>query len=131
MVIFSNILDRVQPYLEVDNVVLVKGNVEVRGGTVKVIAKEISPMWKVREQMVSEVVLKVNLDEVMPEELHEFKSFCEQSPGNCKLYFDVDAPELRGQERLRSRSYVVEPTAEFMKGAQRIFGADNIALKGN
>jgi DNA polymerase-3 subunit alpha len=131
MVIFSNILDRVQPYLEVDNVILVKGNVEVRGGTVKVIAKEINPMWKVREQMVSEVVLKVNVDEVMPGELREFKSLCERSPGNCKLYFDVDAPELRGQERLRSRSYVIEPTAEFMKGAQRLFGADNIALKGN
>jgi DNA polymerase-3 subunit alpha len=131
MVIFSNILDRVQPYLEVDNVILVKGNVEVRGGNVKVIAKEINPMWKVREQMVNEVVLKVNLDEVMPGELREFKSLCERSPGNCKLYFDVDAPELRGQERLRSRSYVVEPTQEFMKGAQRIFGADNIALKGN
>ncbi|PSQ95906.1 MAG: DNA polymerase III subunit alpha [Bacteroidetes bacterium SW_9_63_38] len=131
MVIFSNILDRVQPYLKVDKVVLVKGNVEVRGGTVNVIAKEINPMWKVREQMVSEVVLTVNLDEVMPRELQEFQSFCERSPGNCKLYFDVDAPELRGQERLRSRAYVVEPTAEFMKGAQRIFGTDNIALKGN
>ena len=130
MVVFSNILDRIQPYLEVDNVVLVKGNVEVRGGTVKVIAKEVSPMWKVREQMVQEVVLTVNLDEVMPDELREFQSFCERSVGNCTLYFDVDAPELRGQERLRSRSYVVEPTAEFMKGAQRIFGRDNIALKG-
>jgi len=130
MVIFSNILDRIQPYLEVDNVVLVKGNVEVRGGTVKVIAKEVNPMWKVREQMVSEVVLTVNLDEVMPEELREFRTLCERSVGNCTLYFDVDAPELRGRERLRSRSFVVEPTAEFMKGARRIFGADNIALKG-
>jgi DNA polymerase-3 subunit alpha len=87
-------------------------------------------MWKVREQMVSEVVLTVNLDEVQPQALQEFQSFCERSPGNCKLYFDVDAPELRGQERLRSRTYVVEPTQEFMKGAQRIFGTDNIALKG-
>ncbi len=131
MVCFSNILDRIQPYLEVDNVVLVKGNVEVRGGNVKVIAKDVNPMWKVREQMVQEVVLTVNLDEVMPDELREFKTLCERSAGNCKLYFDVDAPELRGQERLRSRAYVVEPTAEFMKGAQRIFGTDNIALKGN
>ena len=131
MVCFANILDRIQPYLEVDNVVLVEGNVEVRGGNVKVIAKDVRPMWKVREQMVQEVVLKVNLDEVMPEELREFQSFCARSAGNCKLYFDVDAPELKGRERLRSRSYVIEPTAEFMKGAQRIFGADNIALKGN
>lgn len=130
MVCFSSVLDRIQPYLEVDNVVLVKGNVEVRGGTVKVIAKDVIPMWKVREQMVQEVVLHVDLDQVMPKELQEFKSLCERTTGNCTLYFDVDAPELRGRERLRSRSYVIEPTAEFMKGAQRIFGADNIALKG-
>jgi DNA polymerase-3 subunit alpha len=87
-------------------------------------------MWKVREQMVQEVVLTVNLDEVMPAELQEFQTLCERSVGNCKLYFDVDAPELRGQERLRSRSYVIEPTQEFMKGAQRIFGTKNIALRG-
>ncbi len=131
MVIFSSILDRVQPYLEVDNVVLAKGNVEVRGGTVKVLAKDLTPMWKVREQMVSEVILTVDLDQVMPDELQTFRQLCERTEGNCTLYFDVDAPELRGQERLRSRAYVVEPTAEFMRGAQRIFGPDNIALKGN
>jgi DNA polymerase-3 subunit alpha len=131
MVVFSSILDRVQPYLEVDKVVLAKGNVEVRGGTVKVLAKDITPMWKVREQMVSEVVLTVDLEQVMPDELQTFQQLCEQTDGNCTLYFDVDAPELRGQERLRSRAYVIEPTAEFMRGAQRIFGPDNIALKGN
>jgi len=131
MVCFSNILDRIQPYLEVDNVVLAKGNVEVRGGTVKVIAKDVTPMWKVREQMVQEVVLRVDLDEVLADELHELKVLCERSTGNCTLYFDVDAPELRGRERLRSRAYVIEPTAEFMKGAQRILGTDNIALKGD
>ena len=130
MVVFSSILDRVQPYLEVDNVVLAKGNVEVRGGTVKVLTKDISPMWKVREQMVDEVVLTVDLEQVMPDELRSFRQLCERIDGNCTLYFDVDAPELRGQERLRSRAYVVEPTAEFMRGAQRLFGADNIALKG-
>jgi DNA polymerase-3 subunit alpha len=67
----------------------------------------------------------------MPDELQTFRQLCERTDGNCTLYFDVDAPELRGQERLRSRAYVIEPTAEFMRGAQRIFGADNIALKGN
>ena len=130
MVIFSSILDRVQPYLQVDNVVLAKGNVEVRGGTVKVLAKDISPMWKVREQMVDEVVLTVDLEQVVPEALRTFQQLCEHTDGTCTLYFDVEAPQLRGQERLRSRAYVVEPTAEFMRHAQRLFGADSISLKG-
>jgi DNA polymerase-3 subunit alpha len=130
MVIFSSILDRVQPYLQVDKVVLAKGNVEVRGGTVKVLAKDISPMWKVREQMVDEVVLTVDLQQVLPKELRTFRQLCERTDGTCTLYFDVDAPQLRSQERLRSRAYVVEPTAEFMRHAQRLFGADSISLKG-
>jgi DNA polymerase-3 subunit alpha len=131
MVIFSTVLDRINQYLEVDEVVLVKGNVEVRGGAVKVIAKDITPMWKVREQMVQEVVLTVDLQQMMADQLDEFKMLCENNPGNCKLYFDVRAPEISGRERLRSRQFVIEPTAEFMRGARRIFGADNIALKGN
>jgi len=131
MVIFSTVLDRINQYLEVDNVVLVKGNVEVRGGAVKVIAKDIHPMWKVREQMVQEVVLKVELEQIIADQLDEFRMLCENNPGNCKLYFDVHAPEISGRERLRSRQFVIEPTADFMRGAQRIFGPDNISLKGN
>jgi DNA polymerase-3 subunit alpha len=131
MVVFSSILDRVQPYLQEDKVVLAKGNVEIRGGAVKVLAKEITPMWKVREQMVQEVVLRLDLEQVNLGEMQDLKALCEENPGNCTLYFDVDAPELSGPERLRSRGYVIEPTASFMKGAQRIVGTDNIALKGN
>jgi len=131
MVIFSNVLDRVNQYLDVDEVLLVKGNVEVRGGAVKVIAKEITPMWKVREQMVQEVVLTVELEQIFADQLDEFKILCENNPGNCTLYFDVHAPEINGRERLRSRQFVIEPTAEFMRGARRIFGPDNISLKGN
>ena len=131
MVIFSTVLDQVSQYLEVDEVLLVEGNVEVRGGAVKVIAKRITPMWKVREQMVQEVVLTVDLEQLFADQLDAFRILCENNPGNCTLYFDVHAPEINGRERLRSRQFVIEPTAEFMRGARRIFGPDNISLKGN
>jgi DNA polymerase-3 subunit alpha len=131
MVCFSSVLDRIQPYLEVDKVVLVKGNVEVRGGTVKVIAKEVTPMWKVREQMVKEVAVRLDLQQVTPDDLMAFRGLCERNRGSCKLFFDVEAPEIRGRQRMRARTFVIEPTAEFMRGAQRLFGEDAISLKGN
>ena len=129
IVCFANVLDRVQPYLQVDEVVLVKGNVEVRGGTVKVIAKDILPMWKVRDQMVQSMVLTVNPDRIQPNHLQRFKSLCEEHPGHCKLYFDVDAGN-GPKQRVRSRRMVVDPTADFMKETRRLFGLDNIALQG-
>ena len=131
LVCFSTVLDRIGQYLEVDAVVLVKGNVEMRGGQVKVLVKDIYPMWKVREQKVEEVILTVDAEQVVPGAVLQLKSLCERSRGNCKLYFDLKAPELAGPERLRSRSYVIEPTSEFMKGAQQLVGAENIRLKGS
>ena len=131
LVVFSSVFDRIQAYLDVDEVVLVKGRVQVRGGTVKVIVQDVHPMWKVREQMVDEVVLNINLNTTLPEHMQKLQRLCERNRGNCTLYFDVQAPELPTRERLRSRKYVIEPTAEFMKGAQRLFGEDSVALKGN
>ncbi|NBB72924.1 MAG: DNA polymerase III subunit alpha [Bacteroidetes bacterium] len=129
LVCFANVLDRIQAYLEVDEVVLVRGNVEVRGGVVKVIVKDVFPMWKVRDQMVQSMVLTVNPDRIQPDHLQQFKSLCEEHPGHCKLYFDVDAGN-GPKQRVRSRKMVVDPTADFMKETQRLFGLDNIMLQG-
>jgi len=129
LVCFANVLDRIQAYLEVDAVVLVRGNVEVRGGVVKIIVKDVFPMWKVRDQMVQSMVLTVNPDRIESEHLQRFKSLCQEHPGHCKLYFDVDAGN-GPKQRVRSRKMVVDPTAEFMKETQRLFGLDNIMLQG-
>ena len=129
LVCFANVLDRIQAYLEVDAVVLVRGNVEVRGGVVKIIVKDVFPMWKVRDQMVQSMVLTVNPDRIESDHLQRFKSLCQEHPGHCKLYFDVDAGN-GPKQRVRSRKMVVDPTAEFMKETQRLFGLDNIMLQG-
>jgi DNA polymerase-3 subunit alpha len=88
-------------------------------------------MWKVREQKVEEVILTVDAETMVPEELLQLKALCENNRGHCKLYFDLKAPELTGPERLRSRSFVIEPTSEFMKGAQQLVGPENIRLTGS
>jgi DNA polymerase-3 subunit alpha len=128
LVCFANVLDRIQAYLEVDEVVLVRGSVEVRGGTVKVIVKDVFPMWKVRDQLVQSMVLTVDPAQTQKEDLQRFKLLCEEHPGHCKLYFDIAAGGPK--QRVRSRTMVVDPSAEFMKGTQRLFGLDNIALQG-
>jgi DNA polymerase-3 subunit alpha len=131
LVCFASVLDRIQPYLNVDDVVLVKGNAEVRGTSVSVIVQEVFPMWKVRERLVNEVVLSVDADMLDRPTLSRLRDLCTEHSGNCTLYFDVHAPELRGPERLRSRKFVVEPTSGFMRGVKQLFGNDAVTLKGN
>ena len=130
LVCFANVLERVQSYLEVDEVVLVEGNVELRGGETSVIVKDVKPMWKVREQMVRSIVVSVDAPHVDEEQLRELKALCGEHAGSCKLYFDIDAPDLPQPQRVRSRNAVVEPTPELLKGMKRIFGPRNVALRG-
>ena len=130
LVCFSSVIDRIQPYLKVDNVVLVKGNAEMQGTSVSVVVKEIFPMWKVRERLVNEVILDVDAPALDRPTLNRLRDLCNEHRGNCTLFFDVNAPELNHSERLRSRKFVVEPTAEFMRGVKQLLGPDAVTLKG-
>ncbi len=131
VVCFSNVYDKVQHYLKVDDVVMVHGEVELRGGSVKIIGRDVLPMWKVREQLVKAIVLRVESGRVDEEDILKLRSLCEENRGNCKLYFDLDLPETPvGTQRVRSRSFVVEPTPELMSGMVRLFGRDNVILQG-
>jgi DNA polymerase-3 subunit alpha len=131
IVCFSSILDRVQAYLEVDKVIMVRGETEVRGGDVKILAREIWPMWKVREQLVKAIVLRIHADAVHLDALDHLQRLCDENRGHCKLYFDLVDPDLpTGRQRIRSRSYVVDPTPELMRGVTRLFGRDNVLLEG-
>ncbi|MGI9173995.1 MAG: DNA polymerase III subunit alpha, partial [Rhodothermales bacterium] len=134
VVLFSSQFDKLQQYLNVDEVVLVRGNVEVRGGDVKIITQDIMPMWKVREQLVKSIVLRISLEQSTTEEaekLTRLRDLCDLHRGHCKLYFDLQAPDLPGgKQRIRSRSFVVDPTAELMQGITRLFGREAMYLEG-
>ena len=130
LVIFSSVLERVMPYLEVDAVVLVEGQVEVRGGSVKVLVDELWPMWKVRDELVEALVVQLDLEQVRPEQLDRFHALCREHAGRCKLYFDLLSPELPGgRQRLLSRRCLVELNDTLMQQTLRLFGAEAIRLE--
>ncbi|RMF57049.1 MAG: DNA polymerase III subunit alpha, partial [Bacteroidetes bacterium] len=128
---FASQFDRLRPYLQVDEVVLVRGSVETRGGSVKIILDDVMPMWKVREQLVKAIVLRLDLDQTPPETLDRLHTLCEEyRGGSCKLYFEVTADDLPTPQRLRSRKYVLDPAQELFQGLHRLFGRDGLVLEG-
>jgi DNA polymerase III subunit alpha len=129
LICFSSTFDKVQNYLNVDEIVLVRGETEVRGG-VKVIVQDILPMWKVREQMVKTITVGVDIERIAKTDLDVFREVCEANRGQCRLYFDVQSPNLDQPARLHARRFVVDATPELMASAARIFGRDNVLLGG-
>ncbi len=131
LVCFSTVLDKVQQYLKVDEIVLVIGHPEVRGGSLKVVVNDIYPMWKVREMLIKSIVLRIREDEIDLEVMKQFEKLCDENRGSCKLYFDIDASDLPGPQRVHSRKFVVEPTNDLMSGMAQLFGRENIVLEGD
>ena len=128
VVLFAREIDRCGTYLVNDEIVLVRGQVEARGGAIKLMAQDIMPMWKVREQLVRAIVLRVDLDQTRVDQVESLRVLCEANRGNAKLYFDLEAAGLKAPQRVRSRKFVVEPTPELMVGLTHLFGAQNVTL---
>lgn len=129
LVVFASTLDRVRAYLEVDEVVLVKGQTEVRGGDTNIVVDEVVPMWKVRAEMVKAVRLRLNVGRTEPDTVRRLRALCEEHEGPCALYFDLEVPGLAEPQRVRSRRLMIEPTPPLMKGIRRLFGAGRLSLE--
>ena len=129
LVCFASEFDRFQQYLKLDEIVLVRGNVDIRGGAVKIKVQEVFPMWKVRE-MINGIVLRVDAQQMEIDKLATLRDLCDANRGRCKLYFDVTMPGLPGgAQRIHSRKYVIDPTPDLMKGITRLFGHENVLLE--
>lgn len=129
-VLFSQVIDKCGHHLEVDEAVLVRGKAET-SGELKLIANDVLPMWKVRDQLVQTITLRLDADTTEPAAIDELASLCEKNKGHTKLYFDVEATGLPRPVRLHARTAVVEPTPELMKGLNRLFGREAVVLEGD
>ncbi len=131
VVIFADVYDRVQKFLEENKAIMVRGKAESRGGSLRVLAREVMPMWKVRSTMVKAIIVRIKAHAVGLDHISEFRELCNSNPGDCQLFFDLEDADLpHGKQRLRSRTFRVGPTNELMAGIARIFGTDSVTVEG-
>ena len=130
VVLFAQTLERCGHLIEVDSVMMVRGKAETSRGDLKLVAKEVLPMWRVREQLVKAVVLRIDPDVATEADVDALAGLCAEHPGACKVYFEVASRALPRPVRLHARTAVVDLTPELMKGLNGLFGARSVVLEG-
>src|SRR5690606_31487227 len=75
-VVFAQTLDRAAPSLVADEVVLIRAKAETTRGDLKLLVREVVPMWRVREQMVRGVVVRVDADEATADDVAALAALC-------------------------------------------------------
>jgi DNA polymerase-3 subunit alpha len=129
VVCFAQTLERFGHLLEVDQPMLVRGKAETSRGDLKLIAKEVLPMWRVREQLVQAITLKIDASGVTPEAIDELAALCAEHKGAKKLYVELEHAGLPRPVRLHLRTAVVDLTPDLMKGFTRIVGREAMVLE--
>ena len=119
VVCFAQTLERFGHLLEVDQPMLVRGKAETSRGDLKLIAKEVLPMWRVREQLVQAITLKIDASGVAPEAIDELAALCAAHKGTKKLYIELSHDALPRPVRLHARTAVVDLDAGLDEGASR------------
>ena len=130
LICFSNSYDKVQQYLKVDEIVLIKGSVELRGSQLKVLASDVIPMWKVRSKMVKSLILRIDAERFSDVELEALSKLLENNRGGCKLVFELISRDAPAPQRILSRTKVIDPTDDLMKGIRKIFGPRAVMVEG-
>jgi len=110
---------------------LIKGSLEMRGGSAKVIGNDIIPMWKVREQMVKSLTVRMPSEDLALEQVEQLEALATAHRGQCKLYFDLITGDDPRPCRVLSRTVVIDPNEEVMRGLAKIFGRRAVMVEGD
>ena len=86
-------------------------------------------MWRVREQLVQAITLKIDAAGATPEAIDELAALCAQHKGAKKLYIELEHPGLPRPVRLHARTAVVDLTPDLMKGLTRLIGREQVVLE--
>ncbi|WP_420457452.1 DNA polymerase III subunit alpha [Rubrivirga sp.] len=129
VVLFAQTLERCGHMLLVDEVMMVKGKAETSSGNIKLVAKDVLPMWRVREQLVKALTVRIDVDTTTEADVTAIKSLCDAHPGACKVYFELASSAMPRPVRLHARTAVVDLTPELMKGLTRRLGTGSLVLE--
>ncbi|HLE57915.1 MAG TPA: DNA polymerase III subunit alpha, partial [Rhodothermia bacterium] len=122
--VFGQQYEQLREFIRVDELVMVRGAPSTQSGQLRWKIHDILPMQRVRDQLVRSIILKVDTTRVAADDMKELLDLCERNRGSCKLYFDIEDEDLGERVRLRSRTFVVDPSPELVQGITRLFGGE-------
>ncbi len=130
VLVFSDCYDKSMNLLQVDNLVVVEGNVTVRDGTPKIIARSFDRIENMRDknQGTIRLCLSVATSEIKDDELERIAVLFDENRGQTPVQMLVRSVDDR-QIRMKVRKYVVDPTDELLKQTRHLLGKNNVWME--
>ncbi len=130
LIAFSDAFDKFMNIMQVDNIVVVEGNIDQKSGSPKILIRSLERIENLREknQHKIKVRLMLNTRELNTDMLKDVAGLCEKSKGKSTVSLTINSPHA-SMLRMNARKFVVDPSEEFLKEMRKILGKENVILE--
>jgi len=131
VIVFNKVYDRYLGFIQVDNIVQIKGTVSRRDSTPKIIADSFERVENLREdnQKRLRLTLDFHTDQLSTDDLKGLARLFEKNQGQTPVQLNVISPEANGPIKMSMRKYVVDPNDEVLNELTSVLGPECIELQ--
>ncbi|MDD5064021.1 MAG: DNA polymerase III subunit alpha [Phycisphaerae bacterium] len=127
VVMFPDVLTKFAEMLLKDAIVFVKGKLDYRREKPNIIAIELIPLERVRENLAAKVKIRLNAEDVTKEKVAAIKTICQHHRGQSPVYVAVRT-EKGKVYAAANKGLSVNPDLEFCRKMRQLVGEENFQL---
>ncbi len=126
VLVFPTAYRKVSELVKEDNLVFVRGRLNLREEEPKIVADDIILLEKVKEMFTKSVLVKLPADGVPQEMMLRVRNVIQKHRGKTPVFIDIMSPQGRKVRMSVDKELTVHPTDELLGDMEEVVGPGNI-----
>jgi DNA polymerase-3 subunit alpha len=125
VLVFPSAFQKVGKYIQPSNVVLLRGRLDLKENTPKIIASDLFPIDEVYRIISS---LSINLSGLRENLFESLKELLLSSPGKTPVYLHLDTPTKSRIQLIVGNELFVQPSEKLIQDIEDLLGEERLSL---
>ncbi len=125
VLVFPSTFQKVSKYIQPSNVVLLRGRLDLKENTPKIIASDLFPIDEVYRIITS---VNINLSGLRENLFESLKELLSSSPGQTPVYLHLDTPTKSRIQLIVGNELFIQPSEKLIQDIENLLGEDRISL---
>jgi DNA polymerase-3 subunit alpha len=123
--VFPATYQKVAKYIQPSNVVLLRGRLDLKENSPKIIANDLFPIDEVYSVISS---VNINLSGLRENLFESLKELLLSSPGQAPVYLHLDTPTKSKIQLIVGNEFFVQPSEKLIQDIENLLGEDRLSL---
>ena len=127
VLVFPETYKQVFSFLTEDEVVIIKGKLDLKEGTPKIIAGDVIPIEQASSRLIDSISLKISSSEASGKIFHQLKDILENHPGKTPVHLAV--AHKNGKTIKIQPDNGVDINSSLLSELEKILGKDEVLIR--